>query len=126
MFLFKLWIDLGNLKAQIQIWEFYILSIRINLDNFSQVNLGSEATSETGEGVPGEGGPASVAPTEGAGAQGPQLVIWGTDVVVSECKERFKQLILEFVEPMAEEDERVDGMNVDEPLYLQKLEEVSF
>ena len=54
------------------------------------------------------------------------MVIWGTDVVVSECKERFKQLILEFVEPMAEEDERVDGMNVDEPLYLQKLEEVSF
>ena len=84
------------------------------------MNIGTEQSSEGN--MPGLMGPPSVAPTEGP--QGPQMVIWGTDVVVSECKDRFKQMILEFVEPNAEEDERVEGMNAEEPLYLQKLEEV--
>lgn len=44
--------------------------------------------------------------------------------MVSECKARFKKFILKFIEPVMEDDERVEGMNVDEPLYLQKLEEV--
>lgn len=51
-------------------------------------------------------------------------MIWGTDVVVAECKERFKTFVLQFVDPDAAEDERVEGMNTNEPLYLQKLEEV--
>lgn len=66
--------------------------------------------------------PSEAAPTD-SGA-GPQLVIWGTDVVVSECKDRFKQFVLQFVEPEAEDDERTEQMNTDEPLYLQKLEEI--
>jgi len=67
--------------------------------------------------------PSETAPTDGAAA-GPQLVIWGTDVVVSECKDRFKQFVLQFVEPETEDDERTEQMNTDEPLYLQKLEEI--
>ncbi|KAB7499902.1 DNA replication licensing factor MCM4 [Armadillidium nasatum] len=66
----------------------------------------------------------NVVPTS-EGPQGPQLVIWGTDVVVSECKERFKQFVLKFVDPDAEYDEKTNEMNEDEPLYLQKLEEVN-
>lgn len=63
------------------------------------------------------------APTDSAAA-GPQLVIWGTDVVVSECKDRFKQFVLQYIEPEAELDERTEQMNSDEPIYLQKLEEI--
>lgn len=56
--------------------------------------------------------------------QAPQLVVWGTNVVVSQCKEKFKKFILRFVDPNAEEDERLEDMNLNEPLYLQKLQEV--
>lgn len=56
--------------------------------------------------------------------QAPQLVVWGTDVVVSQCKEKFKKFVLQFVVPNAEEDERMEDMNMNEPLYLQKLQEV--
>ena len=55
---------------------------------------------------------------------GPQLVIWGTDVVVSQCKDKFKRFIECFIDPSIEADEKFEGMDIDEPLYLQKLEEV--
>ncbi|XP_046387076.1 DNA replication licensing factor MCM4 [Ischnura elegans] len=55
---------------------------------------------------------------------GPQLVVWGTDVVVSRCKEKFKRFIMRFVDPSAEEDERTEVMDENEPLYLQKLKEI--
>lgn len=55
---------------------------------------------------------------------GPQLVIWGTDVVVSQCKEKFKRFILRFIDHNVQSDERFEGMNVEEPFYLQRLEEV--
>lgn len=56
----------------------------------------------------------------------PHLVIWGTNVSVAQCKEKFKQFILRYIDPTAEMDERGEGMNLNEPLYLQKLEEVIF
>jgi DNA replication licensing factor MCM4 len=56
--------------------------------------------------------------------QAPQLVVWGTNVVVSQCKEKFRKFVLQFVDPNAEEDERMEDMNLNEPLYLQKLHEV--
>nr|CAD7265483.1 unnamed protein product [Timema shepardi]CAD7568690.1 unnamed protein product [Timema californicum] len=55
---------------------------------------------------------------------GPQLVIWGTNVVVSQCKEKFKRFVSRFIDPHAEEDERTETMDVNEPLYMQKLEEI--
>ncbi|KAK7066561.1 DNA replication licensing factor, mcm4 component [Halocaridina rubra] len=85
-----------------------------------QVNLGEPTSEANAEGAPTSG--VGSAMTEAP--QGPQLVIWGTDVVVSECKDRFKNFILRFTDPDAADDERVDGMNTDEPLYLQKLEEI--
>ncbi|XP_973671.2 DNA replication licensing factor MCM4 [Tribolium castaneum] len=59
------------------------------------------------------------------GSTAPHLVIWGTNVSVAECKEKFKQFVLRFIDPNAEEDERTDDMNVNEPLYFQKLDEIN-
>ena len=57
---------------------------------------------------------------------GPQLVIWGTDVVVSECKEKFQQMMRTFIPPAEEllDPTTPAHFNATEPLYLQKLEEV--
>ena len=46
------------------------------------------------------------------------MVIWGTDVVVADTKERFRQFILNF------KDESVEEYDPTQALYLQKLEEV--
>ncbi|XP_049816684.1 DNA replication licensing factor MCM4 [Schistocerca nitens] len=54
----------------------------------------------------------------------PQLVIWGTDVVVNRCKEKFKRFVENYVDPEADDDERTEGMDVNQPLYIQKLEEI--
>lgn len=45
----------------------------------------------------------------------PQLVVWGTDVAIAECREKFIKFIQRFVEPTA---------MTNEPLYELKLEEV--
>jgi len=60
----------------------------------------------------------------GAGGGAPQLVIWGTDVDVNRCKERFKRFLERYIDPNIEQDEKFDGIDVDEPVYLQRLEEV--
>ena len=53
----------------------------------------------------------------------PKLVIWGTDVVVSDTKEKFKGFITEFM--IDELDEMSDEFDPVRPLYMQKLEEVN-
>lgn len=66
-----------------------------------------------------------MASSEGEGAsQGPNLVIWGTDVVVSRCKEKFKRFINNFTDMETDKDEQPENMESLEPLYVQKLEEV--
>ncbi|KAH8284658.1 hypothetical protein KR018_010716 [Drosophila ironensis] len=57
-------------------------------------------------------------------SQGPQLVVWGTNVVVSQCKSKFKSFILRFIDPSAEQDEISENIDVNQPLYMQKLEEI--
>ncbi|XP_037076979.1 DNA replication licensing factor MCM4-like, partial [Pollicipes pollicipes] len=86
-----------------------------------QVNLG-EASDAEPDRPPSEAPADDPAPTPTP--QGPQLVIWGTDVVVNTCKEKFKRFLLLFVEPEAAEDERVEDMDEAEPLYMQKLREI--
>ncbi|GJQ66152.1 hypothetical protein Trydic_g4214 [Trypoxylus dichotomus] len=76
-----------------------------------QVNVGSDALEVIPESQE----------TDGTAAQ---LVIWGTNVSVAQCKEKFKQFILRYIDPEAEDDERTEAMNLNEPLYLQKLEEI--
>lgn len=58
------------------------------------------------------------------GDAGPNFVIWGTNVVVSKCKQKFKRFIEEFVEESPAEDEISEGIDRTLPLYIQKLEEV--
>lgn len=90
-----------------------------------------------------------------AGDQGQRLVIWGTDVNVGTCKEKFQVGILHgalkhlirfmcllygkwlmrffllqrflqrFTDPNSREDENA-GLDLNEPLYMQKLDEVRF
>ena len=55
---------------------------------------------------------------------GPQLVIWGTNVAVNRVKEQFKRFISRFIDPDAENDELPENMDLTEPLYLQKLNEI--
>lgn len=55
---------------------------------------------------------------------GPQLVVWGTDVIVVQCRTLFTRFIESFTYCDVDGDEKVDGMDKDKPLYIQKLEEV--
>lgn len=80
-----------------------------------QVNVGSDQA---------DAGPSEAdAPSDTNAA--PQLVIWGTDVVVSQCKAKFKNFLLTFVEEVPDSDERMEGMDSSQPLYMQKLDEVA-
>uniref|UniRef100_A0A8C6T9C3 DNA replication licensing factor MCM4 n=1 Tax=Neogobius melanostomus TaxID=47308 RepID=A0A8C6T9C3_9GOBI len=66
--------------------------------------------------------------TDGAVASetnaGQKLVIWGTDVNVGTCKEKFQRFLQRFIDPTSTEDENA-GLDLNEPLYMQKLEEIS-
>ncbi|XP_043464971.1 DNA replication licensing factor MCM4 [Leptopilina heterotoma] len=66
----------------------------------------------------------AVAGTSESENAGPQLVIWGTNVVVSRVKEQFKRFVTRFIDPDAENDELPETLNLSEPLYLQKLNEI--
>ncbi|XP_056276893.1 DNA replication licensing factor MCM4 [Pseudoliparis swirei] len=55
---------------------------------------------------------------------GQRLVIWGTDVNVGTCKEKFQRFLQRFIDPSSTEDENA-GLDLNEPLYMQKLEEIS-
>ncbi|KAJ6641100.1 DNA replication licensing factor MCM4 [Pseudolycoriella hygida] len=77
------------------------------------VNVASDPLEPIAEGASTD--PASV---------GPQLVIWGTKVVVSQCKEKFKQFLMRYIDPSVQQDEITENMNVNEPLYMQKMEEI--
>ena len=55
---------------------------------------------------------------------GPQLVIWGTDVVVSQCKTKFRQFINNFT--LTNEENIAENINSSEPLYLQELQQVLY
>uniref|UniRef100_A0A674F367 DNA replication licensing factor MCM4 n=1 Tax=Salmo trutta TaxID=8032 RepID=A0A674F367_SALTR len=57
-------------------------------------------------------------------AVGQKLVIWGTDVNVGTCKEKFQRFLQRFIDPTSNEDENA-GLDLNEPLYMQKLEEIS-
>ncbi|CAG0905337.1 unnamed protein product [Cyprideis torosa] len=64
----------------------------------------------------------SNAASDGAGA--PQLVIWGTDVVVTTSKAKFTQFLNTYTEEDLAEDEQVAGLDMARPYYLQRLEEI--
>ncbi|XP_034835332.1 DNA replication licensing factor MCM4 [Maniola hyperantus] len=70
-----------------------------------------------------QSGPNVPAPTPSRGAttnepepsSEPQLVVWGTDVAIAECREKFTKFIQRFIEPTAD---------TTEPLYEIKLDEI--
>ena len=56
---------------------------------------------------------------------GPQLLIWGTNVSATDYQAKFKQFMKTFQEGAVDEDELVEDFNQNQPLYVQKLNEVS-
>lgn len=54
----------------------------------------------------------------------PALVIWGTDVVVSETKDKFRKFITEFVDEELGAEEMGDGFDPLLPVYMQQLDEI--
>jgi len=89
-----------------------------------QVAMGSESSAlEDGGQTPQPTTPRSVGPQM---TDGPKLVIWGTDVVVSECRERFQEMVRTFLLPEEELDQASPtAFNTHEPLYLQKIHEIN-
>uniref|UniRef100_A0A8C8RM54 DNA replication licensing factor MCM4 n=1 Tax=Pelusios castaneus TaxID=367368 RepID=A0A8C8RM54_9SAUR len=55
---------------------------------------------------------------------GQKLVIWGTDVNIASCKEKFQRFLRRFIDPLAKAEEDI-GLDVNEPLYMQRLEEIN-
>lgn len=60
--------------------------------------------------------------SEASGAA--QMVVWGTNVIISRCKNNFKQFLMRYIDPLVELDEIHENIDVTQPLYLQKLEEI--
>ncbi|XP_058837932.1 DNA replication licensing factor MCM4 [Topomyia yanbarensis] len=82
-----------------------------------QVNVASDQLEPIPEGSqPSE--------TDSAAPSQPRLVVWGTNVVVSECLKKFKDFLMRYIDPDAAQDEISEGMNLNEPLYMQKLEDI--
>ncbi|EDS35571.1 DNA replication licensing factor MCM4 [Culex quinquefasciatus] len=82
-----------------------------------QVNVGSDQLEPIAEGSqPSE--------AESATPSQPKLVVWGTNVIVSDCLRKFKDFMMRYIDPDAAQDEISEGMNLNEPLYMQKLEEI--
>jgi len=71
-------------------------------------------------------GPVSelVPPSENS-ESAPTMVIWGTDVQVNDCKRKFKRFVETFVDIGMTDEERFEGLNPNEPYYLQRLAEIN-
>ena len=57
--------------------------------------------------------------------QGANVVIWGTDVSVNQCKAKMAKFVQKFVNPDAADDETFANMDAGAPYYLQRLEEIA-
>uniref|UniRef100_A0A4X2K3E7 DNA replication licensing factor MCM4 n=1 Tax=Vombatus ursinus TaxID=29139 RepID=A0A4X2K3E7_VOMUR len=69
-------------------------------------------------------GPAAEDTVASEQSLGQKLVIWGTDVNVTTCKENFQRFLQRFIDPLAKEEENV-GIDLTEPLYMQRLAEIN-
>jgi hypothetical protein len=85
----------------------------------------SRSTRRGAAAQPPPGPPSEVIPPSSASDNAPHLVIWGTDVSVQVCKQKFKTFLTTFVDATIEDDEKVDGFVRNKPLYMQRLDEVS-
>ncbi|XP_052834086.1 DNA replication licensing factor mcm4-A [Octopus bimaculoides] len=63
-------------------------------------------------------------PSSEISAYGPQMVIWGTDVVINHCKEKLKRFVCRYMDEDVAEDEVFDGIDPKKPYYLQRLQEI--
>jgi len=85
-------------------------------------------TMSQGDNMPSSsvGGPASeVVPPSENSENAPQMVVWGTNVQVTECKRKFKRFITTFLDQDVADDEEFEGLDTSKPYYEQRLAEVS-
>ncbi|KAK4468517.1 hypothetical protein MN116_007716 [Schistosoma mekongi] len=81
--------------------------------------------SQSGPLVPATGVPGT---TDGSTASGPQTVIWGTDVNITQVMSRFKHFLLTYIPPdLTGQPNLTTGQPIDpeRPLYLQRMEDLA-
>ncbi|TNN14673.1 DNA replication licensing factor mcm4-A [Schistosoma japonicum] len=81
--------------------------------------------SQSGPLVPATGVPGT---TDGSTGSGPQTVIWGTDVNITQVMSRFKHFLLTYIPPdLTGQPNLTTGQPVDpeRPLYLQRMEDLA-
>ena len=84
-----------------------------------QVTVGG---SSQGDGLP----PTSeLVPPSEASESAPTMVIWGTDVSVNQVKGKFSKFVASFVDEELADDEMFEGIDPNQPFYLQRLEEIN-
>ncbi len=97
---------------------------QVNLGD-SGSNAGVPGSSSTGRQPASESGTSAVPPSEASSEAVASLVVWGTDVSVATYKTKFKKFLETFIDPEADADEKTDGFNPNEPLYLQIMEQIN-
>ena len=55
----------------------------------------------------------------------PQMVIWGTNVQIVDCKKKFTRFIQTFMDQELAEDEEFEGLDHSRPYYEQRLHEIA-
>ena len=91
----------------------------------SRASRSSRASSRArggGPSTPQQQPPSEIIEASEGSSSAPHLVIWGTDVSVQVCKTKFKNFLKVFIDE--DMDEEIEGFDKDQPLYLQRLEEV--
>ena len=60
--------------------------------------------------------------------EAPKAVIWGTNVLIDDCKQKFKLFLRTYIDDDIDDDERAADNNLssNSPFYMQKLDEVCY
>jgi len=81
-----------------------------------------------GDGIPSSsaGLPSDAVPPSENSENAPQMVIWGTNVQIVECKRKFTRFIQTFKDPEVADDEEFEGLDHSKPYYEQRLAEIAY
>jgi DNA replication licensing factor MCM4 len=90
-----------------------------------QINMSDMLSSDVhgGTAQPSEIAPSTSSALGSQSSQDPQLVIWGTDIVISEVKRKLIKFLTTFKNTKLVYE--TDGYYPDQPLYMQKLAEMA-
>jgi len=69
--------------------------------------------------------PSEIVPPSENSENAPQMVIWGTNVQLNDCKRKFKKFIESFQDPETADDEEFEGLDHNKPYYRQRLDDIT-